>query len=183
MKSFRLLFLLLTVLLPAAAQPPAPTPRPALPQVETEKLGVLPPSSDTRFAALKAKVPPGAWSWIERQARVEANRPAPAPAVLRAEIAKRFGSGLPPAEVDAVTFLVLAQANRDLEADMHDALAPAQIGGQPQAPRAETDLHARDEASRRLQMAMDRRSKLIGVLSNLLKKVSDTDSSIVANLK
>src|SRR6266478_4556143 len=37
--------------------------------------------------------------------------------------------------------------------------------------------------SLRLQMAMDRLSKLMSTLSNLLKKISDTQSSIVANLK
>jgi methyl-accepting chemotaxis protein len=35
----------------------------------------------------------------------------------------------------------------------------------------------------RLQMAMDRRSKLLETLSNILKKMSDTESGIVSNLK
>jgi hypothetical protein len=167
MKALGSLLLTLATLVPAAAaQEPAPAPRAeTLPTVNPEKLGVLPADADRRFAALKAKVQPGVWSWVEKQARVEAHRPAPDPAALRGEIAKRFGAGLPPAEVDAVSFLVLSQANQDLEADMHGVLGHAQIAGQPQAPKAETDLHAREEASRRLQMAMDRRSKLIGVLS------------------
>lgn len=38
-------------------------------------------------------------------------------------------------------------------------------------------------ASLRLQMAMDRRSKMMEALSNLMKKQSDTSSSIVSNLK
>lgn len=37
--------------------------------------------------------------------------------------------------------------------------------------------------SLRLQMAMDRRSKFMDTLSNLMKKISDTDASIVGNLK
>lgn len=37
--------------------------------------------------------------------------------------------------------------------------------------------------SLRLQMAMDRYSKLMSTLSNLLKKISDTDQSIIDNLK
>ena len=37
--------------------------------------------------------------------------------------------------------------------------------------------------SLRLQMAMDRLSKLMTTLSNLLKKISDTESSIIQNLK
>ena len=35
----------------------------------------------------------------------------------------------------------------------------------------------------RLQMAMDRRSKLISTLSNVLKKASDTQQAITQNLK
>jgi hypothetical protein len=37
--------------------------------------------------------------------------------------------------------------------------------------------------SLRLQMAMDRLSKFMSTLSNILKKIDDTQSSIVANLK
>jgi hypothetical protein len=37
--------------------------------------------------------------------------------------------------------------------------------------------------SLRLQMAMDRLSKLMSTLSNVLKKTSDTSSTIVQNLK
>ena len=37
--------------------------------------------------------------------------------------------------------------------------------------------------SLRLQMAMDRMSKLMSTLSNILKKMSDTSESIVRNLK
>jgi hypothetical protein len=37
--------------------------------------------------------------------------------------------------------------------------------------------------SLRLQMTMDRRSKLMATLSNILKKISDTASSVVSNMK
>jgi hypothetical protein len=37
--------------------------------------------------------------------------------------------------------------------------------------------------SLRLQMAMDRMSKLMQTLSNLLKKISDTQQSIIQNIK
>jgi hypothetical protein len=35
----------------------------------------------------------------------------------------------------------------------------------------------------RLQMAMDRRSKFLSTLSNILKRLADTESSILASLK
>jgi hypothetical protein len=37
--------------------------------------------------------------------------------------------------------------------------------------------------SLRLQMAMDRLSKFIATLSNLLKKVADTEQALVGNIK
>jgi hypothetical protein len=40
-----------------------------------------------------------------------------------------------------------------------------------------------DEESLRLQMAMDRRSKFIETLSNIMKKTSDTSQAVVSNLK
>ncbi|HYW48247.1 MAG TPA: hypothetical protein VE959_35615 [Bryobacteraceae bacterium] len=40
-----------------------------------------------------------------------------------------------------------------------------------------------DEESVRLQMAMDRLSKMMATLSNMLKKISDTAQTITQNLK
>jgi hypothetical protein len=40
-----------------------------------------------------------------------------------------------------------------------------------------------EEESMRLQMAMDRLSKVMEMLSNLLKKIDDTAQSITQNLK
>ena len=37
--------------------------------------------------------------------------------------------------------------------------------------------------SLRMQIAMDRMSKMMSTLSNLLKKMSDTSSAIISNLK
>lgn len=52
---------------------------------------------------------------------------------------------------------------------------------------AKSDLDSMAEMgemeSLRLQMAMDRMSKMMSTLSNLLKKISDTSSSIIQNLK
>ena len=50
-----------------------------------------------------------------------------------------------------------------------------------------TDLDSMSEMgemeSLRLQMAMDRMSKMMATLSNLLKKISDTQNAIVQNMK
>ena len=53
--------------------------------------------------------------------------------------------------------------------------------------KAKGDLDSMSEMgemeSLRLQMAMDRMSKMMSTLSNLLKKISDTSTSITQNLK
>ncbi len=193
MKTFGMLFLTLAVLAPAAAQPPAPAPRPAPPRVAPGKLGILPPEADRRFAALKAKVQPSAWSWIEQQARVEARRPTPDPAALKTAITHRFGADLPAVDIDNLMFIVLFQANQDMEADLRDTLARAKDANaakdkaRQDQQKLKSDLDSTSELgeteSLRLQMAMDRRSKLIETLSNVLKKISDTGSSIIGNLK
>lgn len=77
------------------------------------------------------------------------------------------------------------------------ALSPERAAVQPRPlPKAQFDRQLRsardnyeslnemgEAQSLRLQMAMDRRSKLNSTLSNLLKKMSDTGSSITNNLK
>ncbi len=51
----------------------------------------------------------------------------------------------------------------------------------------QADLDSMSELSQmvsmRLQMAMDRRSKFVETLSNVLKTISDTQDSIIQNMK
>lgn len=87
-------------------------------------------------------------------------------------------------------------------AEGRDLLARAQLKGRNYAPAAgqptkaeldasidqmKSDLYSMSEMgemeSLRLQMAMDRLSKMMSTLSNLLKKVSDTSDTITSNIK
>jgi hypothetical protein len=58
---------------------------------------------------------------------------------------------------------------------------------QAQTDKVKGDVDAMSELgemeSLKLQMAMDRRSKLMSTLSNIMKKIADTQKSIVQNLK
>ncbi len=47
----------------------------------------------------------------------------------------------------------------------------------------DTPMDIADELSLRLQMAMDRRSKVIHTISNMMKKMASTQDTIVQNLK
>jgi len=75
-------------------------------------------------------------------------------------------------DVDAILQLMLTVYGVNLEAEF-DAIRK--------------DLDSMSELSEteslRLQMAMDRMSKMMSTLSNLMKKMSDTSSAIVQNLK
>jgi hypothetical protein len=61
------------------------------------------------------------------------------------------------------------------------------VGLNADIDRIKSDLDTMGEMgemeSLRLQMAMDRLSKMMSTLSNLLKKISDTTSQITQNLK
>ena len=98
--------------------------------------------------------------------------------------------------------LVLAPKKQKVMADARSLLADAQgiqaryapAAGQPtkaeldsQIDQLKNDLDSMSEMgeieSLRLQMAMDRMSKMMSTLSNLLKKISDTSQSITQNIK
>lgn len=115
------------------------------------------------------------------------------------------------ADIEALVFEVLLQASRDADDDLRAIVA--ELEAQAAARRRQRELLCRlahehvdlgtdtatirddiaaqldalnelsEMTSMRLQMAMDRRSKFVEALSNLLKKISDTEDSIVKNLK
>jgi hypothetical protein len=117
------------------------------------------------------------------------------------------------ADIEAMAFVIMMQAAKsareDLEAIMGavkaidmarackgakpclDALAPKDEVTQAHLDALRSRLAAKETSlsemgemeSLRLQMAMDRMSKMMSTLSNLLKKISDTSSAIVQNIK
>lgn len=74
-------------------------------------------------------------------------------ALVRAEVSRAF-IGVSPAQSDLLTFYVLAEVAR--EAEM---------------------------TSLRLQMMMDRRSKFMMILSNIMKKAAETEGALIQNIK
>ena len=75
-------------------------------------------------------------------------------------------------DTDSILKLMLTIYGKELDAEVdslqRDVDATSELG---------------ELESLRLQMAMDRISKMMASLSNLLKKLADTNSSIVQNLK
>lgn len=122
-------------------------------------------------------------------------------------------AGRPAAEVDALVFLALSQAANDAQNEADNARARRDFVLQVKACKGSAHCikqlrrppsisleelatmtdQAKDKVdslsemgemeSLRLQMAMDRKSKMMSTLSNLLKKSSETSSSIIQNIK
>jgi hypothetical protein len=92
-------------------------------------------------------------------------------------------------DVEALAFLVMMQATKDAQSELKNIMdgvkkANRQKQGQ-RAARNQKDAMSdmSEEESLRLQMAMDRQSKFIQTLSNVEKKMAQTQDSIVQNLK
>jgi hypothetical protein len=66
--------------------------------------------------------------------------------------------------------------------ELTDQVLDGVCGGTSPDPAADFSEMGEME-SLRLQMAMDRRSKVTSMLSNMFKKASDTSSAITQNLK
>jgi hypothetical protein len=112
-------------------------------------------------------------------------------------------------DIEAIVFLVLMNAAEEAQEDLRSIMAEVRaINHQKSKLRDMLETVEREDAelakrlrceydelfvstqdelgevqSLRLQMALDRRSKFLSTLSNLLKKLSDTESSIIQNLK
>jgi hypothetical protein len=92
-------------------------------------------------------------------------------------------------DIEALAFLVMMQAAEDAQSDLKNIMDGVQKANQKkQGQRAAqnqkgamSDLS--DEDSLRLQMVMDRLSKFMVTLSNIEKKLAQTQDSIVQNLK
>lgn len=222
----------------------------------------IPQEITRRSASLRASLQPSAKSWVEQQARVEAQKSAPDIAGLQNALRSRFpslNSTNAAADIDAMIFIVMMEAENDADQDLQDQMSqmkaltnaktearavmekmqqlqaqlnseaarsgensactnpfcrelpqqldklaadtaslahPVRIGASRNPTYAQVSairnqlqsgLNSLNEMSEmtsmRLQMAMDRRSKFVETLSNVLKKISDTSDSIVANLK
>lgn len=109
---------------------------------------------------------------------------------------------LPPQQSHSLATAAPQARKERMLAEARDLLARAELAGQKYEPapgqpsqaelgksieQVKSDLDSMSEMgemeSLRLQMAMDRLSKMMSTLSNLLKKISDTASAITSNIK
>lgn len=97
-------------------------------------------------------------------------------------------------DIMALAFIVMMEAAKSAQEDLKSVMDGVKtINKQKQSLRESTNAADKQKLdslsemgemeSLRLQMAMDRKSKLMSTLSNLLKKESETSSNIIQNIK
>lgn len=221
----------------------------------------IPPEITRRVQTLRSKLQPSAIAWVQQQAKLESQKPAPDAASIEAAARNRFpalntrGNSANASDINSLVMLVMMQSANDSDNDLKDAMAQMQainnakqqlrnLMSQMQAEQAamqsqlkneycqtepcralparlkelsaatstfphpvqttapakltaanlntlssqlKSDLDSMNEMSEltsmRLQMAMDRRSKFVEALSNIMKKIDDSNSSILQNIK
>jgi len=129
----------------------------------------FPADVKARGDKLQSTASPAVKAWVTQNAAAIAAGQGDAETFARAAAHSRWPNLRVGAGYDSLAFLLLYVSADDLVAIVKKDLdSTSELG--------ETE-------SLRLQMAMDRLSKLMTTLSNLLKKLSDTGDSIVRNLK
>lgn len=174
-------------------------------------LRAFPTGAEAREAKLLARMGPQTRAYIAREARREAQNGNVSEVEARAS-AQAYGpslGALDSGDVEALAFLVLMQASRDAQSDLGDIMAATkginnskaklraesvgggrpslpgalQPPGPPVAPKTETLADVGESQQLHMQTMTDQRAKLLETLSNIMKKSSDTQDSIVHNMK
>ncbi|HEY3813033.1 MAG TPA: hypothetical protein VGL66_07385 [Caulobacteraceae bacterium] len=175
----------------------------------------VPKGAEARAAAFGRHASPKVRAFVAREGAALAKSKSPSQAAARAAIQSAGFGKLSEGDINALAFVVLAQAADDQMRDLQTVMAgiksthgrgpiPAEnIGSAYTLPSLngdswsndissiEGDLKSRLDAmnemsemtSMRLQMAMDRESKLMEALSNLLKDIDNTSDAILQNMK
>jgi hypothetical protein len=225
------------------------------------KLREIPPEMTRRVAAIHAALQPSAKAWVEQQARIEAQKPAPDVPSIEAAAYNRFptlnsrGSAATVNDINALVAIVMMQTANDAETDLQKMMAqmqaitnakqqmrnlilqlqPEQAAMKSAKPSStcqtatcrslpsrlkelsaatatiphpvettvaanptyanlnaltnqlQSNLDLMNDLSQmdqlKLQSLMDQRSKIIEAVSNLMKKMDDTASSVIQNIK
>jgi hypothetical protein len=206
MKPFALVLLAFALALTSAAAAPLqmkPRPLAIVPDSATvhatRTVGRLTPGGRRHVAALAGALAAGTLDPIRLEVGVKGT------------CGDDLGVGCSGADVEELTILVLMSAVQATNSDLEDQLREAQaatrqkaearlieekLEQQQVAAAAEINAEAAqinvklaslneqsETQSLELQMTMDRRSKLIDTLSNVLKKLSGTNASIIQNMK
>ncbi len=152
----------------------------------------LPPGSALLEQQIRQRTPPGVSACAARAG--EASGPVGEMQALAA--ARRCAPNMSGADIDGLVFLVLMSSARAQDQELRSAMASMRAASQAKqdqrqvAARKAALADAKDSIGEMspqdqlaLQMAQDRRSKSLQALSNVMKKLRDSDAAIVGNLK
>jgi hypothetical protein len=188
---------LFSVLLPAAAQ--QKTAAPIAAQVRP-----IPDEAVRQNGKLAANLSPSARAKLRSAAAALAVTAKQQPAMTATQMQSKARNlvvrafpNLQGMDIDAVVFMVMMQCAQDQESDLQQVMRQTQQNSlAKQATRAEGQATSASQAnsvsqlsdvsetqSLELQMLMDQRSKLLQAISNVMKSGSDTQASVIANLK
>jgi hypothetical protein len=181
MRTTAVLFLF-SFLLPSGAQQKVATPMAA-------QVRPIPDEAVRQNARLAVSLSTSAKAKIRSAAAALAVEAKEQPAMTAAQLQSKARTSVMQAfpnlqgmDIDAVAFLVVMQSSQDQQAELTQAMNQMQQNTQAkQAARQQNDLN--QELQLRIQMEMDQMSKFEQALSNMMKSASDTQSSIIANLK
>jgi len=181
MKTYAVLAVAVLVAAPAAAQRsrgPVPPPREIRHDVALER------DVQQRAHRIAAVLAPRIRQDLDAASRALVRRMADAGDTVNAltfarNAARRSARRLTPGQTDVLSFYVMAEAARQI-----GTMAAGRTGNM-RGGRGRFDEMGSlsDEMSLRLQMQMDRRSKFIETLSNMMKKDSTTEDILVQNIK
>lgn len=170
---------------------------PASAQQKTMQVRPLPDEAAHQNARLAPSLSPSAKAKVQTASRTLAaaikRNPkmtaAQMQAQARASVAQAF-PGLSGVDIDAVVFLVMTECAQDQQSDLEAQMNQMQqANAQKQALRNQQNAMNQQQSDMsqqmqtELQMEMDRRSKLLEAISNVMKTASDTQSAVIANMK
>lgn len=145
----------------ATSRSPVVKKRPQIPQFPADVKALGERLSNSASPAVK--------SWASQNAPGIAKGAGEPEALARAAVQARWSHVRAAGASDTLTFMANYEAAKALQVDIKNKLdSMSEMGEMEQL---------------RMQMAMDRLSKLMSTLSNLLKKASDTAESITQNMK
>jgi hypothetical protein len=153
---------------------------------------VLPEGSEAALPRARAHLTQKGAQWVAMESQRVRSGAIP-PSQVSADAMGVAGGLIAGADIEELAFIVLMEATQDQDNDLRQIMAQtkatndskAALRQQQQAMSDKKDsLSDMSEMQQmRLQMAMDRRSKMVEALSNMMKKMSDTDNSIIKNMK
>jgi len=149
----------------------------------------LPDEAVSLHTKLAPKIAPTARLKIQGAAMKVRSQPAPNSTELLAHARTAAWEAFPAlraTDVDVATYLVMMQAATDAQNDLTETMQQMQaVNDQKQAQRGTASKQGdmSQEMQMKLQMEQQQYSQCMEAVSNIMKKVSDTSSSIVQNMK